>query len=160
MRYVLMSLAVFVSSAIAQPVEPVRLDWLDGKPPAIQQSVSWGVPWPQGAVKPNQPFSLVSADGQQVPVQTWTLAWWPDGSVKWTGHAISAGPDIQGPLKLSPGDSAAAKATVRAVQNASGIEIDTGAIQCRIPSSGSAFIESLKIGCREVARNARLVALL
>jgi hypothetical protein len=30
MRGVLMSLAVFVSSAIARPVEPVRRNWLDG----------------------------------------------------------------------------------------------------------------------------------
>ena len=144
----------------ADPPQAVVLDWLGGAAPLCRQGVGWGVPWPQGAVKPNQPFSLLSADGQQVPVQTWTLACWPDGSVKWTGHAISAGPDIQGPLKLSPGDSSAAKATVRAVQNANGIEIDTGAIQCRIPSSGSTFIESMKIAGREVARNARLVALL
>jgi len=41
-----------------------------------------------------------------VPVQTWPLAYWPDGSLMWTGHAISAAPDMAGPLQLAPGTAA------------------------------------------------------
>ncbi|MFD4778528.1 hypothetical protein ACFWNU_32440, partial [Streptomyces sp. NPDC058427] len=27
-------------------------------------------------------------DGKGVPVQSWTTATWPDGSLKWTPHAV------------------------------------------------------------------------
>ena len=59
-RSVLLSLAVFVSSAIAQSVEPVKLNWLDGQPPATPQSVSWGVPWPKGKVQKSDALVLMA----------------------------------------------------------------------------------------------------
>jgi len=49
-----------------------------------RQGVTWGVPWARGAVAQGSQFAL--ADG--TPVQSWTTATWPDGSVKWTAHAI------------------------------------------------------------------------
>ena len=52
------------------------------------------------------------------------------------------------------------QAAVRAVRNAGAIDIDTGAIQCRIPGEGADFIESLKIAGREVGRSGRLIAVL
>jgi hypothetical protein len=61
---------------------------------------------------------------------------------------------------LSPGTPAAPQVAVRAIQKGAAIEIDTGAIQCRIPGEGSAFIESLRTGNRDIGQNARLIALL
>jgi len=92
-RSVLLSLAVFVSSAIAQSVEPVKLNWLDGQPPATPQSVSWGVPWPKGKVQKSDALVLMAADGKTIPAQTWPMAYWPDGSIMWSGHSIAATPD-------------------------------------------------------------------
>jgi hypothetical protein len=124
-------------------VKAVTLQWLDG-PPQTAVGVSWGVPWPKGQVKPGANFSLGNT-----PVQTWPLAYWPDGSLKWTGHAICAAPAS---LELLPG-----KPPTDALR-VDGDTIDTGAVRCRL-GRGSAFIESLNIGDREVARNGRLVAL-
>ena len=62
-RSALFSLAVFVSSALAQSVEPIRLNWLDGQPPAIPQSVSWGVPWVKGQVQKSDSLVLKAAVG-------------------------------------------------------------------------------------------------
>ncbi|HKX31735.1 MAG TPA: Tat pathway signal sequence domain protein, partial [Blastocatellia bacterium] len=135
----------------------VTLKWLDGAAPPSRQGVSFGVPWPQGALRNNTPLALTTGDGRSVPVQTWPLAYWPDGSLKWTGQAISAAPDLSGPLTLAPGNPAAPPTVIRAAQSADGIEIDTGAMQCRIPARGPAFLTSLRVGGREVARDGQLV---
>lgn len=138
----------------------VSLDWLDRAGPSVNWGVSFGVPWKRGALQRDDPLSLETAGGRSVPIQTWPLAYWPDGSVKWTGHALSTGPGLSGPLMLSPGKPAQPPAAVRVVRSAGGIEVDTGAIRCRIAEAGTSLIESLRIGDREVARNGRLVALL
>src|SRR5262249_31640745 len=69
---------------------PVSIDWLGGSPPPLETGVSWGVPWPRGAVRKDQTFSLTVNNGRSLPLQSWTLAYWPDDSVKWTGFATVA----------------------------------------------------------------------
>src|SRR4051794_40861471 len=68
----------------------VTLNWLDQTPPAAAQGVSWGVPWPQGKVKKDATFRLADGKGNPVGSQSWPMAYWPDGSLKWSGHAITA----------------------------------------------------------------------
>ena len=46
------------------------------------------MPWPQGAVPADQTFALSGADGAAVAVQSWPLAYWPDGTLKWSAHAV------------------------------------------------------------------------
>jgi hypothetical protein len=137
---------------------PVTLDWLDRSAPAVARGVSFGVPWPRGAVRRDTSLALAAADGRGVPLQSWPLAYWPDGSLKWTGHAISAGRGLPGPLRLSIGQAAAGQPAIRATSTQTGIEIDTGRITCRIPRRGSALLESLTLGDREVVRQAALIA--
>jgi hypothetical protein len=152
-----------VNASTPSPLSAKRegsLNWLDRTAPAVSTGVSFGVPWPKGALRKDDSLSLTAADGKSVPVQSWPLAYWPDGSMKWTGHAMTASPGLSAPLSLTPGTPAAPQLPVRAVQTSSSVEIDTGSIQCRIPKSGSAFVESVKIGNREVARGGELVALL
>src|SRR6516162_729410 len=66
--------------ATAQSASSVELKWLGDKPPSAPIGVSWGVPWPQGKVRKDQAFTLTTADGRSLPLQSWPLAWWPDGS--------------------------------------------------------------------------------
>jgi len=157
MPWALMSLAVFVSSAIAQPVEPVKLDWLDGKPPAIQQSVSWGVPWPKGKVQKSDSLVLKTADGKTIPAQTWPMAYWPDGSIMWSGQSIAATPDMAGPLQLAVGTATDPTAKIACTQDNQAIMIDTGAIRVRLPKQGSSLVESISIGDRKIAQDGKLV---
>src|ERR1043165_3289703 len=58
--------------------------WLDGKTPAIAQGVTWGTPWPRGQLKSARSFALRTTAGAGLPLQSWPLAYWPDGSLKWT----------------------------------------------------------------------------
>ena len=62
--------------------EPVQLRWLGDAAPAAPNGITWGVPWPKAAVQKTDSFALTAADGKSLPVQSWPLAFWPDGSVK------------------------------------------------------------------------------
>ena len=116
--------------------QPVTLSWLGGEAPLISTGVSWGVPWPRGAVQRGAPFNL-AAQGKQLPVQTWPLADWPDGSLKWSGFATVVPEALTGPVTLATGASTASGALK--VANAAGlVRIDTGAMQCSIPAAGGA----------------------
>jgi len=66
------------------------LHWLEGKAPATTAGATWGVPWPRGRFAKDATFALRTAGGEAVPVQSWPTAYWPDGSLKWTAHAIGA----------------------------------------------------------------------
>ncbi|EED22621.1 conserved hypothetical protein [Talaromyces stipitatus ATCC 10500] len=64
------------------------LTWL-GDPPSHTTGTTFGVPWEQGRYLPGC-GSLVCFDSnrQRLPLQSWINAYWPDGSIKWTGHAL------------------------------------------------------------------------
>jgi len=76
--------------------------WLDGRAPAINSGMTWGVPWPQGKHKHTVThFSLREAGGAPITLQSWPLAFWPDGSLKWTAHAMPANAKPSaGPISL------------------------------------------------------------
>jgi hypothetical protein len=70
------------SGVRAAPADPVTLNWLDGAPPPAAGGISWGVPWPRRAIPKGQAFALTTADNKALPLQTWPLAYRPDGSIK------------------------------------------------------------------------------
>src|SRR5262245_20719979 len=100
--------ACYALPVAAQSASSVELKWLGDKPPATPMGVSWGVPWPQGKVRKEQAFTLTTAGGKSLPLQSWPLAWWPDGSIKWSGFATVAGPQTTSSLRLSLSNTAAA----------------------------------------------------
>jgi hypothetical protein len=153
-------LALFLGSALSLPAlaaTPVTLHWLDDTPPAAPDGVNWGVPWPKGAVQPTDTLVLTTANGVSVPMQSWALARWPDGSVKWSGHAIAATSGLAGPFSLAPGAASAPAAKITCADTAAAVTVDTGAVRARIPKSGSNLIESLFVGDRPVAQNGKLI---
>ncbi|MFC4403459.1 hypothetical protein [Gracilibacillus xinjiangensis] len=66
----------------------VDVKWLDNQPNFLT-NVTWGVPWPKGEIDRNLNISLLNEEKQSIPMQTWPLAYWPDGSVKWTAHSAN-----------------------------------------------------------------------
>lgn len=136
----------------------VSVNWLGGNAAGTETGVSWGVPWPRGTVQKSDSFELTNGSGTHMPLQSWILAYWPDGSIKWTGFATVAEANATGPFQLGRGSGNAGNApTLRVNQDAQAIHVDTGPLQCRIPLHGSAFIESMSVDGREVARHARLL---
>jgi hypothetical protein len=141
-------------------VSAVPVSWLDGAPPSVESGVSFGVPWARGSLQKGQPLSLTASDGRPLPVQTWPLAYWPDGSIKWMGLATVAGPGVGGAVVEQAAGPAAPGPVVRVRRYETGVEVDTGALRCLIDDWGGALIRSMVVDGREVARNGRLVCIL
>jgi len=92
-------------------------------------------------------------------VQSWPLAFWPDGTVKWSGLATPCGPDSSDQMTLrvirGGGETPVAELTISHTDVA--VEVDTGLLQCTIPTSGPHLFETLDMGGQVVAHRARLV---
>jgi hypothetical protein len=153
----ILSLTLLPTAAFpAEPPPEVELHWLDRSPPATPQGVSWGVPWPQGTVKKDTTFRLAGPKDDPMPMQTWVMAYWPDGSVKWTGHATTAAAAPKS-LTLAVGKPAPPPTPLQVKQTDAHIEINTGTSTYKIPKTGANLIDSIATGDRIVARQGRLV---
>jgi len=94
-----------IGAPATQPLRPATLPdgtarWLDGVP-TRHEGVSWGQAWPRGT-RIARDYRLVG-DGAAQTLQSWPLAYWPDGSIKWTGHAAPADTGIAAGLRVDPG---------------------------------------------------------
>lgn len=78
-----------------QPLQEteVPLSWV-GDTPKSDVPVTFGVPFDAGAVSKTTPLTLAS-NTLEIPTESWPLAFWPDGSVKWAAVSgtIPAGSD-------------------------------------------------------------------
>lgn len=136
----------------------VPLSWLDGAAGGVAGS-TWGVAWPKGTVSEHNEIALQAADGRNVPVQSWATARWPDGSLKWTGHAIGSGESAE-TYTLVPGTAPAAPKTPVTVQeNPNEVVVDTGVARTTIPRAGDVLVAAIARGGKNVAVNGRLVSL-
>jgi hypothetical protein len=143
---------------LADVTDGVDLHWLDGKP-AATTGASWGVPWPKGQLPKDSSFALQADDGSAVAVQSWPLAYWPDGTLKWTGHAIGSSALAAG-FRLTPGDAAVPPTPVTAARSGSEVRLANGVVDVRLATSGNIVIRSISRGARTTAQNGRLVLLL
>jgi hypothetical protein len=134
---------------------------LGGKALGLDSGVSFGVPWPRGAVARGSTFSL-SAGGKPLPAQSWPLAYWPDGSLKWSGFATVVPAGLAGPVTLSTGSPPApgALSVTIVTTNGQSVVVDTGALQCSIPLGGSNIMDSMSLGGKLVAGASQLVCIL
>jgi hypothetical protein len=143
----------------ANPGAGAWVRWLDDQAGKVAQGVTWGTPWPRGKVKSANHFALRAAGGSLIPLQSWPLAYWPDGSVKWSGHSAAPGAvNSDGPFEVvAQRASAKNAAALNIVENDDAIEIDTGVVRCRVNRRGADFIASLTRDGREALRDGRLV---
>jgi len=137
--------------------DPDALRWLEGGQPALLPGAHWGMPWPRGRHAKGTRFNLRTTAGMAVPLQTWPLAFWPDGSLKWTGHAIPADASRADSYRIEPGEPAASAQAVTVVETADSITVDTGVIKAVLARGGAALIRSITRDGREIARDGRLV---
>ncbi len=152
--------AALLSSACSVQAEPeVQVQWLDDSAGRDAVGATWGTPWPQGEVEATEEFILESESGLSLPVQSWPLAYWPDGSLKWTGHAIAPIEADAGALTLSPGDAVQPDKALTVKESGDTIRVDTGLIQAVVSKSGDRLIQSITREGRQTLNDCRLVIL-
>ncbi|SEL39976.1 hypothetical protein SAMN05216359_108177 [Roseateles sp. YR242] len=156
------------TASSAAPVGATPLAWLEGAPPASFRGTSFGLPWPQGQLRDRHLAQLGIAaergagNSASPPVlQSWPLAHWPDGSLKWTAHALA--PDDsglpEGPLAITTQGSPPGPATSLVRETRDALIINTGKLRCTIPRSGGALFDTIEGPGLARAVNGRLVAL-
>jgi len=62
----------------------MTIKWLESQP-KIKRGINWGVPWEKGDLSVEE-FKK-SEYRLSEPLQSKIMAYWPDGSIKWTGHS-------------------------------------------------------------------------
>ncbi|KAF8157140.1 hypothetical protein B0H34DRAFT_849173 [Crassisporium funariophilum] len=139
----------------------VDIHWLDGAPPlSLPTGTAFGVPWAQGAVDRTTPFSA-TAKGAGVPVQTWPLAYWPDGSLKWTGHAVGADTlsTIGNGVTIAPGTPKEPVSPVSVVKGGDGsTTVSTGNFSATfLPPGNTTLLSSMSLSGNKLAQSVQLV---
>ncbi|KAG7086782.1 hypothetical protein E1B28_002711 [Marasmius oreades] len=138
----------------------VDLKWLDGKAPSTTPSgTAFGVPWAQGEVDRTSPIAVLSG-GSSVPVQTWPLAFWPDGTLKWSGHALQTDSGLSDSLTLSVGTPAEPQNPVSVQQSSEGVTVTTGPFTAKFNNGGTTLVSSLELQGKSHVQNGVLELLL
>ena len=145
--------------ASEQQKGPTQLRWLEGQAPQVHGGTAFGVPWPMGQHAANSTFALRTAQGQHVPIQSWPMATWPDGSLKWTGHALAPDAPSADFYEIVPGKPSIPSKPVCVEKTSDAIIVATGVIQCQLPLKGESLIETVKRGDTIILRNGHLTGM-
>jgi hypothetical protein len=154
---------VVQSLAFTQDVHPIKVSWLGGESPAMATGVSWGVPLAEGTIKSSADFSLNNAQGQAMPLQSWPMAYWPDGSLKWVGFSTVVDTHSGRSFQLVPEKTAGTiplKTKVEVTETVNDVVVNTGVLQCDIPKHGRQLIRSLTMDGKVISTGGRLVCIL
>ncbi|KAI5832951.1 hypothetical protein K523DRAFT_324967 [Schizophyllum commune Tattone D] len=147
---------------------PVPLHWLgfaDADPSSTYTSPTrlpvgsaFGIPWAEGEVDKTTAVKATADDGTDVPLQTWPAAYWPSGTLKWTGHALPAN-IAPSSVTISLGTPPEPAAPVSLTQDASAntITINTGSFSVVLSTSGNTLVQSLSLDGAEKANGGKLV---
>ncbi|KAK2735414.1 secreted protein [Colletotrichum kahawae] len=123
-----------------------RVRWLGDTPPATS-GVTFAVPWRAGACNAkNTVFSCTSEGGRSIPVQTWPIGYWPDGTIKWTSHAIPQTIGVESAYDIKAEDdsyTAIHPAGIDVGETSESIKISTGRITAVFPQSGTTIIKDI-----------------
>jgi hypothetical protein len=155
-------LVSLVSYATAQH-SAVKVKWLEGTPSYLA-GVTFGLPWPRGQHLANATSFTASGDAK---LQSWATAYWPDGSLKWTGHALAATETPSDEYIITASGSGPGNSTVpRRRRQSNGIQVsdngnevvvNTSKITATFPKSGNVIVASIRAGNKTVGANGRLV---
>nr|WP_202867316.1 Tat pathway signal sequence domain protein [Kribbella pittospori] len=91
-------------------------------------------------------------------MQSWTTATWPDGSIKWSAHAIGPAEHPESSYELVPGQEPTTPSTpVQVERTADGVRVTTGEVTWTLTKPH--LIASIVYNDQEVVRDVRLVSI-
>lgn len=136
-----------------------KVTWLDDLP-KTKCNVTWGIPWKKGELSGQDSLSLRNEKGESLCVQSWPLAYWPDGSIKWSAQSAIFNSDSDEGYEVVKTDELPKFNNAIAIEeNEKYIIIDTQKMVCKINKSGQNIIEEILIGEKKVSRGGRLIAI-
>lgn len=131
----------------------ISVHWLEGAP-SINLGTTFGLPWPRGKLQANSTtFEATAAGGEEVQLDSWITAYWPDNSIKWTGHAVAASDIVHDGYIVKPSSITSNYTASASKRRAIGLKIaesdddivvDTGKITIAFQKSGPVLISTIK----------------
>lgn len=102
--------------------------------------VTWGMPWRKGDVNAEcNNFTLTDADGKVIAMQSKPIAYWQDGSPKWTSHTANIGNNSEVYFELSK--SEAVNGNIVA-DSSTDIVVDNGIFKAVFPTKGNILMKT------------------
>ncbi|KAM0722407.1 hypothetical protein Q7P37_001848 [Cladosporium fusiforme] len=138
--------------------EDVNVRWIDGSAPAYSSGTTFGLPWTRGKLFPNSTNFAISGGNA---LQSWVTAYWNDGSIKWSAHAIPAAESFsdQYVITASSGNGNTSQPNgLTTSTSAEEIAVDTGKIKVSFPRTGNNLIGKIETSSGKiVGQNGKLV---
>ncbi|MCC6443173.1 MAG: hypothetical protein IT210_06925 [Armatimonadetes bacterium] len=111
-----------------------------------------GVPFPEGLLREAGSLRLSDEAGRAVPLSADILARWPDGSLKWALLQFPVSFETNGKKEYTLDWAGAPQepeaASLRLEETPDGWILDTGMLQCLLPSRGGSLLERMQRGGR------------
>lgn len=127
------------------PAAAPVLRWI-GPVPEGDKPVSFGIPFAPGEFQARDRLIFSDGAGRTLPADSWPLAYWPDGSVKWGGFAtvVPGGTERVTFAKAGRKERPATPAcSVQVSEEADRLVVSTGALTAYIPRQGLCLLDSL-----------------
>ncbi|KAM0544100.1 hypothetical protein ACHAPJ_011982 [Fusarium lateritium] len=138
-----------------------NLRWLAGPtgPEALSHGVSFGMPWPKGICQPGQRF-IIKKNSQIFPLDSREVAFWADGSLKWTAHSFSKNVDYTDTYRVEAAEVDTTQGGVFVKHSRDCIHVSTtSGLQVDFPTTkGHLLFSSLTLNQRCVCSGATIVA--
>lgn len=153
-----------VATAQQSSSTAVKVKWLEGTP-KFSAGTTFGLPWARGQHLANG-TTFATSSGE---LQSWVTAYWPDGSIKWSAHAIAASekPLDNYVITASGSGNSTSIHTKRVGSNSTSLHVttssddivvNTGKISASFAKSGSILVPWIKsAGGKIVGQNGRLI---
>lgn len=154
---------------ISSSEDVVTVKWI-GNTPTLNSGSTFGLPWPRGLYQANQTtFTGLGGDGNdQVQIESWVTAYWPDDSIKWTGHALGGSEKVYEEYKITASARVETNTTKRANPSTQSgltvndsndeITVNTGKLTAIFPKSGNTLLSTIKTSSGKiVGQNGRLI---
>ena len=137
----------------------VPINWLQKPVSDLFPGITTGVFWPPGKVNRQSQFMVSGEANQKFESQSWPLAYWPDGSLKWTAHAFDASIYNAQNIQIMPSRKKSTASSIKVNDSANRIIVDTGTIQCTINKKGKVIVESISRANKPIVKGGELVLL-
>lgn len=131
-------------------------------PQSLGVGASFGVPWPKGLYKTGQRFSIRGENSaDSYPLDSREIAFWPDGTLKWTAHSISGHITTLSSRYLITGTETTGTYTegVSITQEQETISISTkSGLQVTFPSQSDTLFSNVSLAGRPLCTGAAIIA--
>lgn len=98
--------------------------------------VTFGIPWKKGEITPQTVFEAEDKNGKTA-IQSMPIAYWQDGSVKWTSHTAK----VFGNIKVSTGNTNCEGGNVT-IENDDEITVNNGLFTAVFPKKGDTLMKT------------------